>query len=349
MMKKTIFVIGAGANKEINLPTGDELKETISHLLDIEFDFNNQIKGDRLIASALRNSIENVADINVINRKYSEYINCARHISAALPLAISIDNFIDAHKGNEQIILCGKLAIARSILMAERKSLFYITRKNDTCIDFTALNDCWYLPFFQIITENCGKDDLNVRFKSLVFIVFNYDRCLEHFMYFALQRYYGISPEHSADLVRSIEIFHPYGCVGVLPWYKQREYLDFGQEPNTEQLIILSNKIKTFTEGTNPDSSEILSIHKHINTAARLVFIGFAFHKLNMKLITPEIPCAEDYLGPNCFATTYNISENDKIVIKQLIDSLYGSETKTKMANLTCKHFFTEFWRSLSF
>ncbi len=45
---KTVFVIGAGASKEANLPTGIELKDKISALLDIRFDWHDQKSGDEV-------------------------------------------------------------------------------------------------------------------------------------------------------------------------------------------------------------------------------------------------------------------------------------------------------------
>lgn len=39
-----------------------------------------------------------------------------------MPQSISIDNFIDSHKGDKEIELCGKLAIVRAVLEAEAKS-----------------------------------------------------------------------------------------------------------------------------------------------------------------------------------------------------------------------------------
>ena len=35
---KTLIVIGAGASKEVNLPTGNELMQIIAHILNIDYD-----------------------------------------------------------------------------------------------------------------------------------------------------------------------------------------------------------------------------------------------------------------------------------------------------------------------
>ena len=54
MSRKTVFVIGAGASSEVNLPTGRQLKEKIAQLLDIRFDWNKQISGDQTTTDSLR-------------------------------------------------------------------------------------------------------------------------------------------------------------------------------------------------------------------------------------------------------------------------------------------------------
>lgn len=124
MNGKTVFIIGAGASKEVNLPTGYELKQTISKLLDIRFEHWNQISGDRLIRNAFelitQQSDGREGDIN-------PYLKESWHIRDALPLAISIDNFIDSQRDNEQIALCGKLGICRAILEAEKTAYYSLT------------------------------------------------------------------------------------------------------------------------------------------------------------------------------------------------------------------------------
>ena len=112
MSINTVFVIGAGASKEANLPTGNELKSKIATLLGMVQ------KGGEDIVEALR-----ISTLNDGSADIKPYLEAARHIKDALPLAISIDNFIDAHRNNNKIALCGKLAITLSILDAERRSL----------------------------------------------------------------------------------------------------------------------------------------------------------------------------------------------------------------------------------
>ncbi len=72
--------------------------------------------------------------------------------------------------------------------------------------------------FFKLIIGNCSADCLEKRFKSISLIIFNYDRCVEYFLYFALQDCCRITSEESAQLVNEISIYHSYGDVGELYW-----------------------------------------------------------------------------------------------------------------------------------
>jgi len=49
----------------------------------------------------------------------------ARSISVALPLAKSIDNYIDSQWGDEKIAFCRKLGIVKKILEAEKSSFLH--------------------------------------------------------------------------------------------------------------------------------------------------------------------------------------------------------------------------------
>lgn len=125
----------------------------------------------------------------------------------------------------------------------------------------------------------------------------------------------------------------------------------FGAEPRAEQLLELSHKIKTFTEGTDPDSSEILEIRKHMGMANRLIFLGFAFYEQNMRLIKPDLPNENINKPPlKSFATTKGISESDELTIKGLIKELFfplSIDVNTK--SVDCGSFFPYFRISLTF
>jgi hypothetical protein len=144
---------------------------------------------------------------------------------------------------------------------------------------------------------------------TVTLIVFNYDRCIEQYLYLAFQTYYGMVAERAAGLVKKIHIYHPYGSVGSLPWYGGTQTSPFGHEPGAGELLKLAGGIKTFTEGTDPTSSDITAIRAKVLAADRLLFLGFAFHRLKRQASPAR-----------CWATGKNISVNDRDEIaKELV------------------------------
>lgn len=350
--KKTVIVVGAGASCEASLPTGNELKTQITHLLNIRVDElgRGPVGGDRLISQALKLHLQHS---NGQFDKIDPYVIAAQTIRNAMPMAISIDNFIDAHNGNEIIELCGKLAIVRAILQAEKNSLLYvdINQLNER-VKYERLSDTWYTSFMQLLTENCRIDDLPGRFASLGLIVFNYDRCIEHFLYHALQTYYTIDKNEAARLVNDMQIYHPYGTVGYLPWQQEKDSIDFGAEPQADQLLSLAKQIKTFTEGTDTRSGQIAAIRQWVTESEIIVFLGFAFHKQNLKLLNPVNDQSPLVCATECdyYATSLGISDSDCLIIESDLMKIKSNRCRSRNLrnDLECNQLFREYWRSLS-
>ena len=264
------------------------------------------------------------------------------------------DHFIDSHKENEKIELCGKLAIVRSILQAEQSSKLSLNRPNtynDNTLNFIPLEDTWFNVFWQRISENCQAEGLEERLSLIVLIVFNYDRCIEHFLIHAIQNYYGMSADNAASLVNTMKIYHPYGKVGSLPWTNGAAQMEFGGEPSAQHLMRLAEQIKTFTEGTNPEASDILEIRRQVATADTLVFLGFAYHQQNLELLKHP-----DNLGNNkrsvvnCYGTTVGISGADLDAIAAEIEEFCNAAMfRNENRDLTCRELFNTYRRTLSF
>lgn len=311
-------MIGAGASFEADLPTGEDLKKTISQKLNIETDTFGKIeRGDRLINQAM---ITHCKSQNSGEWDYSNLLNVCSRICLAMPLAESIDNYIHDHKNNPQIELMGKLGIVRSILEAESKSKYFITgRDRINPPNFELLGNTWFNKFFKLLKKECSKDQLPNRLGAITLIIFNYDRCVEFYLYHALQTYYdNLLPGEAAELVNNMEIYHPYGTVGQLPWQQLPPYLDFGHTPSRDQLLDLAKGIKTFTEGTDPKSDQIKSIRNAMEYTGVVVFLGFGFLDLNLDLLTPFEQTREHKRseGVRTFATVLNISESNREMIQ---------------------------------
>lgn len=345
MASELLIVVGAGASKEFGLPIGSELKKQIAELLNFRHDRNSfgLIAGDSHLYETI--AIESRSE----GRDFSNLLQTARHICDAIPQAISIDNFIDTHAGNTDIELVGKLAIVRSILKAEQSSkLYFDQHSGGTKPDFSKLEDVWLTKFFRLLTENCRVDGLPGRMQSVAMIVFNYDRCIENFLFHSLRNYYGIGEDQAASLMAEMKIYHPYGKVGALPWERKDKAVRFGGEPDSQRLLSVAKGIKTFTEGTDPGESEILAIKRQIAESKTTLFLGFAFHRLNLNLLVPKW-AVPDY-SKKYFATAFGMSKSDVEVIKDEVTNLLGVEKGNfEIRNdLLCHQLFHEFGRSIS-
>lgn len=347
-VRKILFVVGAGASEEANLPTSKQLKTNIASILDIRFKQFKKHSGDDAVCDALRYAVQAQDppsdDIN-------PYLRAALRIRDAMPQATSIDNFIDNHRGNEKIELCGKLAIVRAILEAERSSYMYVDPlRADSKINFNLLADKWFYSFFNLLTENCIEDGLQKRMESVALIIFNYDRCVEHFLYHSLQNYYGMDEKAAAELVQHMEIYHPYGTVGNLPWQQGDNPVPFGDELHAQRLLNVSKEIKTFTEGTDQESSKIIAIRKLVLESRIILFLGFAFHQLNLDLLKPSDPAAGKSIRRKYFATAKGISASNVDIISRGLSKLAKAELEHIWLrnDLECKQLFHEFWLHLS-
>jgi len=352
MTEHTVFIIGAGASTEVNLPTRKGLTIDLMHRLNIAFDLHKQESGDLIIGNALRILFE---QSGYEQDEIISYLNAIWQIRDALPKAISIEHLIDAHRSDDKFVTCGKLAIVRSILAAEQESLLYFKKERvDSTIDLSRLEKTWYFAFFKLLTEGCSTADLDERLERVTLIVFNYDRCIEHFLFHAFKNYYGLSALEARGRLEIITILHPYGDVGRLSWRAGGGVaVEFGQEPTPRDLLEVAQKIKTFSEGTDPGSSEILAVRKQLGMANRVVFLGFGFDGSNLQLISPKESDAMITANGRCFATTLGVLDSDQDVIESRIRSAlpgkFSSDQSIKMLDAGCNELFQHFRMSLSF
>lgn len=353
MAKNTVYVIGAGASSEAGLPIGKGLKDEISKLFTSK---DERDPYDHDIKTAYKASAKDSTDVN-------SFFLAAKKIETGLSQTESIDNFIHRHRDDENVALCGKLAIVKSILAAEKSSHFNIESSNkNPAIDYESLVSKWYTPFFQSITKGCTIGQLKDRFESITLIIFNYDRCIEHFLYSQLIKVYACTKDQAAELVNDIKIYHPYGDVGSLPWCNRNldknRILNFGEKPHHTQLLALAQGIKTFTEGNDPDASEKMQIRTHMGKANRVVFLGFAFDTLNMQLINsrtgidsflPKGPSGTTLMGTECFATAAYESTSNQEIFRERINCLFKGNVAITLVNSECGPFFHDYRESLSF
>jgi len=334
---RTVFVIGAGANVEIKMPSGKELKDEIAKRLNFKLKADETMRHDTVVYEALLYSL---------NRNQEQVLSVAKTIREAMPVAISIDNFIDAHRNEPAIELGGKFAIIRSILAAEKNSeLNYLINNKRNTVDQT-----WYPLFFQKITEGCQINELIERLRNISLIIFNYDRCFEMYMIHALSVYYKIYRNQAENIVDGMNIIHPYGIIG------DRRKISSDAELYYNELIELSKNIRTFAEDSDQTRDERTKIKHLIDRANRIIFLGFAYHQLNLDLLFRYPGYAVTLVDPappsekvDCYGSGYSISENDRKYIQDLLKRMDSRIDHCDISGVTCVQFFNDFWYRLSF
>lgn len=302
-----------------------------------------------MIDAAIR---EHIALSRQTNSDFNSYLHAAWHIRDAMPQALSIDNFID-QQNDERIELCGKLAIVNSILEAESASDLFISDLSKTRqLDFESLDNAWHNKFLRLLTDGCRLKDLPKRLSKISFVSFNYDRCIEHFLINALRNYYQIDESEAADILSHLEIHHPYGKVGDLPWENNGRGIEYGASISGSSLLDQAQRIKTFTEQVD-DQRALSKLRHSVDSADKVIFLGFGYHGQNLDLLNPQsLGLGLSWSSKKVFGTAKGISKHDVSIVREQLGELFGLDTGSDSLvidnKLTCSQLFDEFWRSIS-
>lgn len=316
MQTRTVLVLGAGSSAEFNLPAGEGLAKRIAARTYFWFDDTSQLtNGDQDLYRALRNRFS----------ASDAVLSAGRRISEGLPIARSIDDYLYNHGHDPVVVATGKAAIVQSILEAEAGSTLMALLSHQPHISARALTahaDTWIYKLFSFLQTGVRLADVGRIFDGLSIINFNYDRCVETFLYHALQRAYGIDQRVAAEVMSTLDITHPYGRVGQLRWQDPAgRGVDYGERPQGESLLSLADQIKTFTEQAH-DEAEKQHWRTVIEGCKQLVFLGFGFHRQNIDLLSlingPENP-------PEIYATTYKTSRADEDVFRSRLHQLMAT------------------------
>lgn len=348
-VRRTVFVVGAGASATVNLPLG----ETFKTLIAKKFIFSSvptRTGGDDKVHDAVRLLAGGSPHL------YKEYLSSCREIQRGVQLDTSIDHFIYTRRKDKKLAECSKLAIASAILEGEERSkhLYPGPEPYANEVNFVALEHTWFMGFARLLVENCTLEELPKRLQMVSLIVFNYDRCAEHFLIEYLRRYYTLDHEAAQGLVADMDIFHPYGMVGDYTTRGTPEYEGFGGDVSSGRLIEIAGGIRTFTE-TESESDLIEKVRACLIEAKQIVFLGFSFHPMNMELlidpINPAVPGGGRRIP--CLSTAKNMSVDDRLAIGARLRQLVGRSSPITFGldegNLDCEYFFPLYQRTLSF
>jgi hypothetical protein len=309
----TVFVIGAGASHEFGLPVGETLMKQIQTNSYFKFDFRSMVKGVVPIYRCIVNRYSK--DDYAIDAR----LRGMAEIHRAIDHAGSIDEFINRHTGDEVIAEVGKLQIAYAISEAERLSKLATTPLGTKSSSPPDLSNTWIKSFTQMLFDGVRNSDVETVGSNITIICFNYDRCIETYLEHAIVKTFrDVSPDMARQIVKSINIIHPYGSLGDL-----RDH-PFGAEPTPERIRAMSENIVTWSESMG--GRIYPRIHDAMTNATTVVFLGFAFAPQNMKLLEVQNGFDDTWREVETFATAYGYNSviNERLQ-KKIID-LFSSE-----------------------
>lgn len=340
--RKTVLVVGAGGSHEVNLPVREGLKSRIASKLQIEYDLNTRRSGDGTIAELVIRSARNK------NLNPNDFFLAGRQIAAAMPQAISIDNFLHTHAANEDLVMMGKLAIAASILEAEQNSNLIVRDRYQT-IDFSSYQNIWHNTFCKMLCEGVPLDKIDTVFDNLTIITFNYDRCIEHYVAHWLANYMLIDFGDACRLTSKMKIFHPYGQVGKLPWQDgPAAAVPYGELATIQSLPMIASQIRTFTERVDDDAM-LQAMRNALGMADQVVYLGFSFNQMNMNLMRVE---ASQGLK-NVYGTVYgmsgpNVNASRDRIARSLTSPSGGMVNNWFLSGTTANSLLNDHWYQLS-
>ncbi len=344
--KRTLFIVGAGASAEFDLPVGTQLAATIANKMDVRVKQSRDLEptGDHDIFHQL---------MHFHQSEIREYQQAMWVIRDGVQMSSSIDDFLDVRGADERIKTAGKMAIVKSVLEAERRSKLFFNKSNIyNRMKVEKFENTWIVKFVRMLGRGVPKERAGEVFSNVAFIVFNYDRCIEHCSLHALQQLYSIGEAEAASILEKLTILHPYGQAGSLKTAKEHGGIAYGGEPDklSAPYYQLAKEIKTYTEQVG-DPGELKPIHDEMHAAERVVFLGFAFHDQNMALLKPESLLSRK----DIYATAYGMSSNDvQVVNNQLLTFFAERKERPAMSNghihiradLKCADMFDQYTKS---
>ena len=227
----TVIILGAGASKDYRFPLWDELKDELMKYLKNHKSF---LFRDHLMDNYWFNELENLKNKN-----------------KTLDQMVYDSN--DRDKSDYIMKLVTLIIVNFEILDLDRNKKNWIEE----------LSEMYYL--------NVPKSGFNLFPKNINIITYNYDRCFEHhFTNNYMKKSYELldTQPHYTDKLRyyqktsSLKIFHPHGCIGVIPQEEDKNHLQVSIDGYT---IRNTNTNRLFKYG---DNNIFIDAHNYLQITA---------------------------------------------------------------------------------
>jgi hypothetical protein len=312
----TTFVVGAGASVDYGFPLGEQLTKQIAEALNFR-----QGSSSSQAKELIRTAVMVGGQRPDVRCNAQQLFAQALALQAALSTASSIDTFLENHSDNPDFELLGKMAIAACLLGAEHGS-YLRPRHPGEIMDLRRVEKSWLARLFKtVMAPGVPKASVEQIFDHVSFIVFNYDRCIEHYFEQAIASHFMLDLSTSATVVRKhLRIVHPYGDLGAL--HGSNSNVSFGQEyepethPAGDGIYTMSQRLLTFTESQKAQGAKAKDM---IHKAQRLVFLGFGFGEQNVELLRVSTSAVQHVRG-----TVMGLSKSNQDQVRYRILQMTG-------------------------
>jgi hypothetical protein len=282
----TVFVLGAGAHCPYGLPDGRSLTRRIVEVCPSQTNQHNSFS--EVVFERLSSHVGSLRSVLV---DFRTKLNNAGHGT--------IDSFLATHAKEPGYAAIGKLAVAEVLLPLEFKADITRTGAAQGKTDHDWLS---YL-FEQMLTGCRDSPETFVKGNAVIFVTFNYDRTLEHFLSVRLENTYRIAPENAVGFVQNMRIIHVYGSLG--PY--QRSLLNRPPgAPDARLVAEAASTIRLMYEDRAEDSS-VEHAREALLSAKTVCFLGFGFDADNITRLGLNERCRGKTIG----ATRYHVAEGD--------------------------------------
>jgi len=263
------FVLGAGASVPYGLPTGPGLKD----LLVEQCARKNRPECSALLGAGFGHD------------ELTEFVHGFR-----MSRQSSIDSFLASRP---QFFGVGKAAIAATILTLEQSHRLHPSDPTDDWIS-------------HVWTHLQSPKQASFAMNRLSFVTFNYDRSVEQSLCDAYSNTYGVTWDVAcARVEETIPIVHVHGSLGALPT-SVRAGVPYDLPLEHADLKDVAAQITVLSEA-HEDSSEVSSARALVAGAHRVVFLGCAYHRENMR----RLGVGDKPLGAERIGSGYGLTERE--------------------------------------
>lgn len=330
--RKTVFVFGAGASWDFGFPLGHELRTRIAAIsARTHAEFENLV---RPLIEVLANRKGGARD---------QFLAAAADLSDALPSQKSIDDFLNQRSENQDIVNLGKALIAREILACESNSpLAQVVSRGTKFHRIKAATE-WPGILANMLHRGYRQQEAHKVFDNTVFLTYNYDRSLEVFLMHALSEAFSMEPIEFLKILRTAPICHVYGSVGGILDNDPANNIPFGAPLTNFNYSRAVESLRTYTQ-EEADGRVDDFIIRHIRDAERLIFLGCAYHNLNIQIFD----AAHGLNVEKIYGTSHGLSPSAVSVAKRRLDGIISPSNDhdqpiVQLVDALCTKFLTDY------